>query len=65
MTIAEITKIWIADKMKQIMKFKFIDKIRVTEICEAAGVERPIFYNHFRDRFDLVAWIFCHEAKRT
>ncbi len=63
--MAEITKMWIADKMKQIMKLKSIDKIRVTEICEAADVERPTFYNHFRDKYDLVAWIFCHDAYKT
>ena len=31
--MAEITKMWIADKMREIMKHKSLDKIRVTEIC--------------------------------
>ncbi len=29
--MAEITKMWIADKMREIMKHKPIDKIRVTD----------------------------------
>ena len=53
--MAEITKLWIANKMRELMKYKSIDKIRVTEICKAAGIERPTFYYHFKDKYDLVA----------
>ena len=60
--MAEITKKWIADNMREIMKYKSIDKIRVTEICKAADIERPTFYYHFKDKYDLVAWMFCTEA---
>lgn len=60
--MAEITKMWIADKMREIMKHKPIDKIRVTEICKAADIERPTFYYHFKDKYDLVAWMFCTDA---
>ena len=63
--MAEITKMWIADKMRDIMKHKSIDKIRVTEICRAAGIERPTFYYHFKDKYDLVAWMFCTDAYGT
>ena len=51
--MAEITKIWIADKMREIMKHKPISKIRVTEICRTAEIERPTFYYHFRDNTTL------------
>ena len=63
--MAERTKIWIADKMKNLMKKKPIDKIRITEICKAAEIERSTFYYHFKDKYDLVAWIFYHSAKNT
>ncbi len=63
--MAEITKLWIAGKMREIMKHKPIDKIRVTEICKAAEIERPTFYYHFRDKYDLVAWMFYNEAYGT
>lgn len=63
--MAEITKIWIADKMREIMKHKPINKIRVTEICKAADIERPTFYYHFKDKYDLVAWMFCTDAYGT
>ncbi len=57
-----ITKHWIADHMKELMKQKPIRSIRVTEICQAAGIERPTFYYHFRDKYELVAWIFLNNA---
>ena len=63
--MAEITKMWIADKMREIMKHKPISKIRVTEICRAAEIERPTFYYHFKDKYDLVAWMFYTEAYET
>ena len=63
--MAERTKLWIAEKMRALMWQKPIDKIRVTEICKAAGIERPTFYYHFKDKYDLVAWIFYHSACQT
>lgn len=63
--MAEITKLWIADKMRELMKHKSIDKIRVTEICKAADIERPTFYYHFKDKYELVAWMFCTDAYGT
>ena len=61
--MAERTKLWIADKMKNLMKQKPIDKIRITEICKVAEIERTTFYYHFKDKYDLVAWIFFQDAE--
>lgn len=63
--MAERTKLWIADKMKRLMKKKPLDRIRITEICQAAEIERSTFYYHFRDKYELVAWIFFRAAERT
>ncbi len=63
--MAQITKLWIAEKMRALLKQKPLEKIRVTEICQVAGIERPTFYYHFRDKYDLMAWIFCHSAAET
>ncbi len=34
------------------------EKLRVKEICERAGVSKQAFYNHFRDKYEVVAHIF-------
>lgn len=63
--MAEITKRWIAQTIRELMKHKSIEKIRVTEICRAAEIERPTFYYHFKDKYDLVAWMFYTDAYGT
>ncbi|QWT17974.1 TetR/AcrR family transcriptional regulator C-terminal domain-containing protein [Collinsella sp. zg1085] len=63
--MAERTKLWIAQVMKQLMAKKEIENIRVTEICKLARIERPTFYYHFKDKYDLVAWIFFYSAFET
>ncbi|MBR0093463.1 MAG: TetR family transcriptional regulator, partial [Lachnospiraceae bacterium] len=63
--MAERTKLWIAGKTKALMRTKSIDKIRITEICRAAEIERSTFYYHFKDKYDLVAWIFFYGAFKT
>ncbi len=59
------TKLWLADAMKRLMSRKSLDKIRVTEICQEAEMGRPAFYYHFKDKYDLVAWIFLHSVWET
>lgn len=39
--MAERTKLWIAAAMKRLLVKKPLDKIRVTEICREAEIERP------------------------
>lgn len=63
--MAERTKLWIADALKRLLAKKPLDKIFVTEICREADIERPTFYYHFKDKYDLMAWIFCQSALQT
>ena len=63
--MAERTKIWIANTMSKLLQQKSIGDIRVTEICRAAEIERPTFYYHFKDKYELMAWMFCQKAFQT
>ena len=58
MSIKNRTKQMFADKLQEMAKKKLIREIQVKDLCEACGVERTTFYYHFRDKYDLVAWIF-------
>ncbi|MCR4944532.1 MAG: TetR/AcrR family transcriptional regulator C-terminal domain-containing protein [Clostridium sp.] len=60
-----LMKLFIAKQMKELMKTKTIEKIRVTDICKAAEIERSTFYYHFQDKYELVAWIFYYDAWKT
>ena len=63
--MAERTKLWIADALKRLLVRKPLDKIFVTDICKEAEIERPTFYYHFKDKYDLMAWIFCQQTMKT
>ena len=63
--MAERTKLWVAEAMKRLLAQKPIEKLRVTEICREAEIERPTFYYHFKDKYDLMAWIFFQSAYGT
>lgn len=61
MADSNITKKAIADSLKKILKEKTFEKISVGEICDDCGLTRKSFYYHFRDKYDLVSWIFHYE----
>ena len=56
------------DKLKRTMldllKEHSYDEIKITELCEAAGVNRNTFYYHFRDIPQLVETIVEEDAER-
>lgn len=58
MADSNITKNALANSMKALMKEKPFDKISVIDICRGCGMNRKSFYYHFKDKYDLVNWIF-------
>lgn len=60
--VIDRTKRLIANTMKELMKRKSVEQIRVTEICELAEIERSTLYYHFRDKYDIIAWFFMHHS---
>ncbi len=61
MADSSITKNALAKALKQLMKAHGFEKISVSEICQECGMNRKSFYYHFRDKYDLVNWIFYVE----
>ncbi|MGI5978739.1 MAG: TetR/AcrR family transcriptional regulator C-terminal domain-containing protein [Oscillospiraceae bacterium] len=61
MSESNITKRALAATMKQLMETTPFCKISVSDICEACGMHRKSFYYHFKDKYDLVNWIFYHD----
>ena len=58
MADSNITKNALAASMKKLMSKSPFSKISVGDICENCGMNRTSFYYHFRDKYDLVNWIF-------
>ncbi len=51
-------KVWIADEYKKLVQEMPMKKVTVQLLCQRCGINRGTFYYHFRDIFDLQAWIF-------
>ncbi len=56
-----VTKKVLAYAIKDLMRQRPLSKITVGDICEACDMNRKSFYYHFRDKYDLVNWIFYTE----
>lgn len=50
-----------AETLLEISRHKTVDKITVQQIVEESGLSLQTFYNHFRDKADLILWI--HKSK--
>ena len=51
----------LSESFKELALKKPIEKITIKEITGSAGVIRPTFYNHFRDKYELMEWIVREE----
>ncbi|MCC8162194.1 MAG: TetR/AcrR family transcriptional regulator C-terminal domain-containing protein [Lachnospiraceae bacterium] len=58
MSYSNITKQAYARALTELMQEVPFEKITVAQICEKFGMSRKSFYYHFKDKYDLVAWIF-------
>lgn len=61
MSESSVTKRALAAALRQLMLKKPLEKVTVGDICEACGMSRKGFYYHFKDKYDLVNWIFYSE----
>lgn len=57
----ELTKMYIAQTLKKIMATTDLDKISIQDIANECGINRKTFYYHFKDKQDLICWIFDNE----
>lgn len=56
-----ITKRILGEAMKTLMSEKPLAKISVGDIVDYCGINRNSFYYHFKDKYDLVNWIFYND----
>lgn len=58
---SQITEEALVAGMKHLITVMPFEKITVKEIADAANVKRPTFYNHFKDKYDVVEYILKQE----
>lgn len=65
MALKDRTKQLYADTLIELMEKKSLQEIRVKDLCEKSGTDRHTFYYHFRDKYELVAWIYASGAEKS
>ena len=50
-----------AETLLELSQHKTVDKITVQQIVDESGLSLQTFYNHFRDKADLILWV--HKSK--
>lgn len=48
----------IAETIYELSKEKQLSKVSVLDISKRSGISRQTFYNHFKDKNDLIRWVF-------
>lgn len=61
MADSNITKKALSTALRELMEETPFKKISVADICARCDMNRKSFYYHFRDKYDLVNWIFDTE----
>ena len=61
MATSKNTKIALGNAMKELMVTMPFSKISIEKITLRCNMNRKSFYYHFRDKYELVNWIFDTE----
>jgi len=54
-----------AETLLELSRHTALDKITVKKIVEESGLSLQTFYNHFKDKYELILWIHKSEGDRT
>ena len=65
MILKQNTKELLAESLKELSQFKSVDKITIRELTQNCDLTAPTFYNHFRDKYELMAWIYNRKVEAS
>ena len=54
------TKEMIAQAMIELMQSKSLEAVSIQDIVDKSGFSRRTFYNKFKDKYEVVEWIFTY-----
>ncbi|WMJ83480.1 dihydroxyacetone kinase transcriptional activator DhaS [Oscillospiraceae bacterium LTW-04] len=61
MSNARFTKLMIAKGLKQLLEATPFAEVSVSNIAKQCKISRNTFYYHFKDKYDVISWIFYTE----
>ena len=59
------TKEILAESYLELAERKTINKISVVDIVENCSMTKPTFYRYFKDKYDLISWLFVQATKEN
>ena len=59
--MSHTTKQDLEASLKKLLLEKPLDKITIQDLTNDCGISRMAFYYHFKDKYDLINWIFYTE----
>ena len=57
------TKEIIADSFMELAAARAVNRISIVDIVENCSLTKPTFYRYFKDKYDLISWIYVREAQ--
>ena len=62
MSASDFSKRMIAQGMKELLKEKPFESISIGDLARKSNISRSTVYYHFKDKYDIVSWIFRTET---
>lgn len=59
------TKELLAESFMELSATKPVSKITIAEITRNCSLSSPTFYRHFKDKYDLMIWMYIREAQKN
>lgn len=63
MATSEFSKAMIAQGMKDLLKKQPLESISIGDLARQCQISRSTIYYHFKDKYDIVSWIFHSEIQ--
>lgn len=57
------TKDILGESVHELAQQKSVNKISVKEITDNCGLSTTTFYHHFRDKYELIAWMYNYQME--
>jgi len=64
MAVSDIIKQTFSSSLINLLETKSFDKLTIQQLCNHSGLGRQTFYNHFKDKYDIVHWIYNTETQK-
>lgn len=55
------TRKMIASELEDMLREIPLEKVRVLDLCERCDISPQTFYYYFKDKYELVAWVFIND----